>query len=81
MTKDMRGANARFRSSLEASNVFRMTVKVLAVLGVALVVAGEIAIIINIFRELGGLMGLIDGVLTPAQSILGAIQGWLHIYR
>lgn len=56
LTRDMRPGGTQFRSWLEASNVTRNLVKVMAVLGVSFVLA--------------------DGVLTPAQSVLGAIQGY-----
>lgn len=54
-TEDMRKANTKFRRLLETNCALRNLVKILAVCGVALVIA--------------------DGILTPAQSVLGAVQG------
>ena len=78
LTDDMAKPNLGFRSALERSVVFRSLVKLLAVFGVCMVIAGEP----KKFRDLftfaldGGLtIDAIDGVLTPAQSVLGAIQG------
>ncbi|KFZ23255.1 hypothetical protein V502_02266 [Pseudogymnoascus sp. VKM F-4520 (FW-2644)] len=54
-TGDMKVANKGIRTMIENSRVARVFLKILGVLGVAMVMS--------------------DGVLTPAQSILGAIQG------
>ncbi|KFZ18846.1 hypothetical protein V501_00982, partial [Pseudogymnoascus sp. VKM F-4519 (FW-2642)] len=54
-TGDMKVANKGIRTVIENSRVARVFLKILGVLGVAMVMS--------------------DGVLTPAQSILGAIQG------
>ncbi|OBT53812.1 potassium uptake protein [Pseudogymnoascus sp. 24MN13] len=54
-TGDMKVANKGIRTMIENSQVARVFLKILGVLGVAMVMS--------------------DGVLTPAQSILGAIQG------
>lgn len=55
LTNELRPSNRGFRDILEHSHFIHGLLKVLAVLGVSLIIA--------------------DGVLTPAQSILGAIQG------
>ncbi|KAI9829737.1 MAG: hypothetical protein M1826_005480 [Phylliscum demangeonii] len=52
---DMRAANKKLRSAMEHSTGAKTLLKIVAVIGAALVMA--------------------DGVLTPAQSVLGAIQG------
>lgn len=54
-TNDLRPSNRRIRSAIENNAFIRGLLKVLAVVGVSLIIA--------------------DGVLTPAQSVLGAIQG------
>ena len=54
-TNDMKPANRSVRSAMENSRVASAALKILAVLGVSLIMA--------------------DGILTPAQSVLGAIQG------
>ncbi|ELR06180.1 hypothetical protein VC83_00733 [Pseudogymnoascus destructans] len=54
-TADMKLANKGIRTMIENSQVAKVCLKILGVLGVAMVMS--------------------DGVLTPAQSILGAIQG------
>ena len=55
LSNELRPSSRNFRSILERSPFVHGLLKVLAVLGVSLIIA--------------------DGVLTPAQSILGAIQG------
>ncbi|KAI9835296.1 MAG: hypothetical protein M1819_002440 [Sarea resinae] len=55
MSSDMRRSNLKARSFIEKNRFLHTVLKVLAVLGVSLIMA--------------------DGVLTPAQSVLGAIQG------
>ncbi|KAK9320201.1 potassium transporter [Lipomyces orientalis] len=55
LTADMKYSNRKARSTLEKSRFAQHLLKMLAVLGVSLIMA--------------------DGVLTPAQSVLGAIQG------
>ncbi|KAK9243438.1 potassium transporter [Lipomyces tetrasporus] len=55
LTADMKYSNRKARSAIEKSRFAQHLLKVLAVLGVSLIMA--------------------DGVLTPAQSVLGAIQG------
>ena len=55
LDEELRPSNRRFRSLLESSAVAHTILKVVAILGVCLMIA--------------------DGVLTPAQSVLGAIQG------
>jgi len=54
-TNDMHHSNNRIRNWLERSKISHAFLKVIAVLGVSLIMA--------------------DGILTPAQSVLGAIQG------
>ncbi|KAK4506349.1 hypothetical protein PRZ48_000079 [Zasmidium cellare] len=54
-TNDMKPSNRSIRTWLEKSKIAHALLKILAVFGVALILA--------------------DGVLTPAQSVLGAIQG------
>ncbi|USW52703.1 Putative potassium transporter [Septoria linicola] len=54
-TDDLHAHNEKVRNWLEKSQIAHAALKLLAVLGVSLVLA--------------------DGVLTPAQSVLGAIQG------
>lgn len=54
-TDDMHHSNNRIRNWLERSKISHAFLKVIAVLGVSLIMA--------------------DGILTPAQSVLGAIQG------
>jgi KUP system potassium uptake protein len=55
LTGDLKPMNKGVRTFIENSVVARIVLKILGVLGVAMVMA--------------------DGVLTPAQSVLGAIQG------
>ncbi|KAK9358868.1 potassium transporter [Lipomyces starkeyi] len=55
LTADMKYSNRKARSTIEKSRFAQSLLKVLAVLGVSMIMA--------------------DGVLTPAQSVLGAIQG------
>lgn len=55
ITNDMKGASKTLRTFLESSKAAKLVLKIVAVLGVSMVMA--------------------DGVLTPAQSVLGAIQG------
>ncbi|KAF2492470.1 potassium uptake protein [Lophium mytilinum] len=55
MSTDLKPSNRSVRNFLERSSIARVLLKVLAVLGVSLILA--------------------DGILTPAQSVLGAIQG------
>ena len=55
LTQDLNIGTRSFRSFLEQSNVSKVVLKLVGVIGVALIMA--------------------DGVLTPAQSVLGAIQG------
>ncbi|KUJ20933.1 putative potassium transporter 5 [Mollisia scopiformis] len=54
-TNDLKPLNKGVRNFIESSLAARVALKILGVLGVAMVMA--------------------DGVLTPAQSVLGAIQG------
>ncbi|KAF2482537.1 putative potassium transporter 5 [Neohortaea acidophila] len=54
-TNDLKRPNRGFRRWLENSKISHAFLKILAVLGVSLIMA--------------------DGILTPAQSVLGAIQG------
>lgn len=58
LSTELHRSNRSIRGWLERSKVAHAILKVLAVMGVSLIMA--------------------DGVLTPAQSVLGAIQGSQH---
>ena len=72
----MKPTNRGIRDFLEHSRFAKIALKIIGVVGVALIMAGiyqftcSLCAFINIF---------IDGVLTPAQSVLGSIQGMLNI--
>lgn len=55
---EIKPSNRAVRGWLERSKIAHAMLKILAVLGVSLIMA--------------------DGVLTPAQSVLGAVQGTMH---
>jgi KUP system potassium uptake protein len=75
LTNDMPRLNLRIRNAIESSNATKWVFKVVGVFGVALLLAGGY-IVANI--SVIWLTSL-DGVLTPAQSILGAIQGYVFL--
>lgn len=76
MSNNLKPPNRGFRNALEKSSVASRGLKILSILGVCLIMAG----MCDIYHS--GASCLInrwscrvDGILTPAQSILGAIQG------
>jgi KUP system potassium uptake protein len=73
LTGDLRGPNRSFRNVLEKNRMAQRVLKLLAVLGVCLIIAGMLDQTAQITSS--DLSIQTDGVLTPAQSILGAIQG------
>jgi hypothetical protein len=70
----IRSPNKKFRSFLESHKIVHEILKVIAVLGVCLMITGQISRNESQSVILLLTVGL-DGVLTPAQSILGAVEG------
>ena len=71
LSSDLNRTTRSTRSLLERSGFMKTLLKIVGVLGVSLVMSGMVWLG---FRRIN-LMFIIDGVLTPAQSVLGAIQG------
>lgn len=60
---------------MEKSVIMGAIFKVAGVFGVALLLAGKLMITIPGKRSISLKQNGLDGILTPAQSLLGAIQG------
>ena len=70
-TNELNQSSKSTRNFMERSTFMKMLLKVVGVLGVSLVMSGMLERL-----WLGhGTNSVLDGVLTPAQSVLGAIQG------
>ena len=65
------GTSKSTRSLLETSSALKAILKVIGVFGVSLVMSGKLTLLAGVNVALT----YSDGVLTPAQSVLGAIQG------
>ena len=68
----MKPTNRGIRDFLEHSRLAKTALKIIGVVGVALIMAG---IHQFTYTPCTFINGFIDGVLTPAQSVLGSIQG------
>lgn len=70
----MKPPNRGIRDFLEHSRFAKVALKIIGVVGVALIMSG-------VYESMDQLCALLlmfeDGVLTPAQSVLGSIQGML----
>ncbi|KAL8640578.1 MAG: hypothetical protein Q9226_008732, partial [Calogaya cf. arnoldii] len=71
-TSDLAFPNKATRSFLEKSKIMKILLKVIGVFGVSLVMSGESS---NTIWYRIAADRTPDGVLTPAQSVLGAVQG------
>ena len=71
-TGELKPSSKHTRNFMERSTFMKVLLKTVGVLGVSLVMSG----MVPLFRENKSLYSrCLDGVLTPAQSVLGAIQG------
>jgi hypothetical protein len=76
-TNEMHRPNHHLRSFLEHSSFMKWFFKVVGVGGVSLLLAGERCL--QIMGSWSIHWPAVDGVLTPAQSLLGAIQGYVQL--
>ena len=73
-TQELKPSSKHTRNFMERSMVMKVLLKIIGVLGVSLVMSGKNGSLGLIVKTCLDLISS-DGVLTPAQSVLGAIQG------
>lgn len=71
LSSELKPASKNARSFIESSRIAQVFLKTLGVFGVSLVMSG----MVYTFHCPNCADIYTDGVLTPAQSVLGAIQG------
>ncbi len=72
LTRELKPSSKHTRNFIERNAFMKVFLKVVGVLGVSLVMSGMIQ---DSTKASGTESHPKDGVLTPAQSVLGAIQG------